>query len=255
MTARGDPVLLLEPRPAEAAFAAARLAAGQDVLLTPRPWLSAAALDRLERAARAGGARLAVVNPERARPSRRLLRQQIESGHLGRPGLVRLHRWLPVASPEAPAGDGAGAAGALPLACAPDLDVALWLMGALPDVVYAVERDGQTLLVHLGFPGGGMALLDYAAALPPGDGYEALSVIGASGAAYADDHHNSQLLFRGGHPAALRVDERGWEAEVLAGDLAAAFDAGIAGWRGVLAVAGAVCASIASGRACAPEDV
>ena len=252
MTARGGPVLLLEPRPDEAAFAA-RLAAGQDVLLTPRPWLSAAALDRLERAARAGGARLAVVNPERARPSRRLLRLQIESGHLGRPGLVRLHRWLPAAPPDAAAGGGVGAAGALPLACALDVDVALWLMGALPDAVYAVERDGPALLVHLGFPGGGMALLDYAAALPPGDGYEALSVIGAAGAAYADDHHNSQLLFRGGHPAALRVDERGWEAEALVGELATALDAGVAAWRAVLAVAGAVEASIAGGRACAPE--
>jgi hypothetical protein len=143
-------------------------------------------------------------------------------------------------------------------------------MGVPPDVVYAVARPGaardpgpepvgQTLLVHLGFPGGGMALLDYAAALPAGDGYEALSVIGAAGAAYADDHHNSQLLFRGGPPSALRVDERGRETDALVREFAAArtgagaFDSGAAAWRAVLAVAGAVGASIASGRACPPE--
>src|SRR5262249_1046053 len=42
---------------------------------------------------------------------------------------------------------------------------------------------------------------------PPGDDYFSLSLIGSSGAAYADDHHNAQLLYGGGHPAALRTGQ------------------------------------------------
>jgi predicted dehydrogenase len=57
--------------------------------------------------------------------------------------------------------------------------------------------------LHLGFPDGGMAVIDYSRTLPHGDGYFSLSMIGSAGAAYADDHHNTQLLFGGGHPSAL----------------------------------------------------
>ena len=277
--AAGNPVLLLDPRPDELALAVAALAAGNPVLLTPRTWLSAAALDRREGAALAGGARLVLANPQRFLPSRRLLRQQIDDGHLGRPGLVRLHHWLPADRPDPPvapaAGDGEVAfGGALPLALAQDVDVVLWLMGAAPDAVYALQQtgapatsgaggsgSGRLLQLHLGFPGGGMALLDFAAALPPGDGYGALSVIGASGAAYFDDHHNTQLLYGGGRPAAVRVEERGRETAALVQDFRAALDrgagadSGVAAWRAVLAVAGAARRSLAGGAACPPEDV
>jgi predicted dehydrogenase len=61
--------------------------------------------------------------------------------------------------------------------------------------------------LHLGFAGGGMAVIDYAETLPPGDGYFSLSLIGSTGAAYADDHHNMQLLYGGGHPSALHTGE------------------------------------------------
>jgi hypothetical protein len=104
-----------------------------------------------------------------------------------------------------------------------------------------------------------MALLDFAAALPPGDGYGALSVIGSTGAAYFDDHHNTQLLYGGGHPAALRVEERGRETAALVQDFRAGLDggagpdSGVAAWRAVLAVAGAARRSIAGGAAYPPE--
>ena len=34
-----------------------------------------------------------------------------------------------------------------------------------------------------------------------------LSLIGSTGAAYADDHHNRNLLFRGGDPNAIETDQ------------------------------------------------
>ena len=43
-----------------------------------------------------------------------------------------------------------------------------------------------------------MALIDCAQTLPQGDGYFSLSLIGSTGAAYADSHHNRQLLYGGG---------------------------------------------------------
>ena len=47
-----------------------------------------------------------------------------------------------------------------------------------------------------------MAVLDFARGLPEGQGYESLHVIGTTGAAYADDHHNTHLVYRGGEPRA-----------------------------------------------------
>ncbi|MCP4903899.1 MAG: hypothetical protein GY910_02880 [bacterium] len=53
-----------------------------------------------------------------------------------------------------------------------------------------------------------MAVLDFSDRLPEGQGYDSLSMIGSSGAAYSDDHHNTHLLFAGGNPAAL-IDDCG----------------------------------------------
>jgi predicted dehydrogenase len=52
-----------------------------------------------------------------------------------------------------------------------------------------------------------MALIDYTNTLPAGDGYQSLSVISSSGAVYADDHPNRQLMFRGGTASAEATDE------------------------------------------------
>jgi predicted dehydrogenase len=52
-----------------------------------------------------------------------------------------------------------------------------------------------------------MALIDDAQTLPGGDGYFSLSLIGSTGAAYADDHHNRNLLFRGGDPRAIETGQ------------------------------------------------
>ena len=111
-------------------------------------------------------------------------------------------------------------------------------------------------VVHLGFPDGGMAVLDVTTALPDGEGYWSLQLIGADGAVYADDQHNMQLLYAGGSPAArltstgdatvlsqlAGVRRRGEQRRGCFGDSVAA---------GVLAleVAEAATASAASGRA------
>ena len=91
--------------------------------------------------------------------------------------------------------------------------MALWLFNARPTEVYALARGGGTgttpdyMQVHFGFPSGAMALLDFSATHPEGKGYNSLSLIGSSGAAYADDHNNTHLLFNGGNPEALISDQ------------------------------------------------
>jgi predicted dehydrogenase len=237
-----DAVALLGP--AKDAPIVSFLAGGKHVLLTAEPWLSSDLLEAWS-AATSAGARLAVVNPDRYLPSRQLVKEQ-SAGPLGAPGLLRLHRWTP-----------AGTAWNL----LRDLDLALWLVGQLPDVVYAVGQQGEpapgdSVQVHLGFPGGGMALLDHAC-LPPGDGYQSLSVIGAAGAAYADDHQNVQLVYRGGRPEAIRTEEGVVALAALVQDFVDALRAGrdmpASAWRDVLRVRDAVGRSLASRQAIALE--
>jgi predicted dehydrogenase len=226
------------------------LRAGVHVLLVAEPCLSATAIEVLANEARRAGVQCAVVNPDRYLPSRQLIRKQL-SGPLGAVGLVRLHRWEPGASVEV-----AG----LPEPLLRDIDVALWLAGARPDRVFALQQKtegGRYVQVHLGFPSGGMALLDFDSGLPAGESYHALSVIAQSGAAYADDHQNAQLLYRGGSVQAVRTDERAGQLAALAQEFVNALkeDRVLAegAWKDVFAVAGAVERSIASGQAVAPE--
>jgi predicted dehydrogenase len=164
------------------------LSAGKHVLVA----VNCPPFDALDTSA---SGRLTLVNPDRYLPSRQLIRRQLD-GKLGAPGLIRLHRWEAAAS----------AADVLDLLPC-DLDLVAWLMGRAPNRVHAVGSTSGYVQVHLGFAGGGMALLDRTDRLPPGDGYSYLSVIGSAGAAYADDQHNVQLLYRGGAPQALRADE------------------------------------------------
>jgi predicted dehydrogenase len=230
------------------------LAGGTHVLLVADPCPSWDRIETLSRAARAAGAHFLVANPDRYLPSRRLIRQQFGTA-LGRPGLIRLHHWQPA--------DGTTDAAGLPDPLLRDLDVTLWLAGRRPDRVYAVERraDGRYVQVHLGFPGGAMALLDFTDRLPPGDGYQSLSVIASSGAAYADDHQNVQLLYRGGHPRAVRTGEQAGLLAAIAQEFVDAIGTGrdlvtanVTAWKDVFAVADAVRQSLASGRAVAVEE-
>jgi predicted dehydrogenase len=134
------------------------------------------------------------------------------------------------------------------------IDLAHWIFGRLPNRVYAFGRPGY-VQVHLGFPTGGMALIDYATSLPSGGGYSSLSVIGSAGAAYADDHHNRNLLFSGGVPRAIDPGEGPFHLIAQLGEFVSAIEEArepaITGNDGILAiqVAEAAVASLESHRA------
>lgn len=225
------------------------LAAGAHVLLVAEPCPPADVIEALS--ATAAGARLAIVNPDRYLPSRQLIRRQLD-GPLGQAGLIRLHRWNPAT--DHPSG--------LPEPLLRDLDIALWLADRRPDRVYAAEQrsdeSGRYVQIHLGFPGGGMALLDFDGRLPPGDGYQSLSVVAATGAAHADDHQNVQLLYRGGRPQALRIEEHAGQLAAITQEFVDTLRTGhplppTAAWRHVFTAANAVCRSLATGQAVTPE--
>ena len=77
------------------------------------------------------------------------------------------------------------------------------MFGNKPSEIFGIGRrisgSGTTwpdyVQIHLGFPGGGMAIIDYSTSLPQGPGYYFLSMIGSKGAAYADDHNNVNLRY------------------------------------------------------------
>ena len=105
-----------------------------------------------------------------------------------------------------------------------------------------------------------MAVLDVTTALPKGEAYWSLQLIGADGAVYADDQHNMQLLYAGGSPAA-RLTSSGdatvlSQLEAFVGAVNRGADAGDSVAAGVLAleVAEAATASAASGRAAARTE-
>jgi predicted dehydrogenase len=182
-------------------------------------------------------------------PSVVAVKESLRSGKLGAPGLVRIHHWQTAA-----AGDALQALG-------PQLDVACWLVDQPPTVLLAQSRPAQPaatsrdyLQVHLGFADDRMAVIDCATSLAAGDDYYSLSVIGSTGAAYADDHHNMQLLFRGGHPQAIRTSQGD---RVLLATLQEFLDAtaqsrpplcGAAEWRRVQSLSAAVEQSLSSGQ-------
>lgn len=229
------------------------LGGGAPVLLVADPCPTADAMESLFATARTSGVPFAVVNLDRYLPSRQLIKKQL-AGPLGEPGLIRSHRWEP------PSADRASDPAALPDALLRDLDVALWLAGRAPNRVYATGQKAEgaadrCIQVHLGFANGGMALLDYTNRLPPGDGYQSLSVIASSGAAYADDHQNAQLLYCGGNAQAVRTKERAGQLASVAQEFVDALRAGqnlsasATDWHAVFALAKIVQKSLASGRA------
>ena len=246
-----DAVAFLEPQQADRPLFDKLLTSGRHVLLAGSPGLPREDLESLANVAQGAGVQFATWNPDRYLPSRQLIRQQV-GGKLGVAALVRLHRW------ESASGEAAIPASLnLPSALFRDLDLALWLTDLAPDHVFAVAHPedgtgapaGRFLQVHLGFPQG-MALIDYCSRMPAGPGYQSLSVIGASGAAYADDHQNMQLLYQPGGPKAVRGSEAVRQYTALVQDFIDAVAAGrdlsgsVAAWRNVYAVAGAVRASL-----------
>ncbi len=204
-----DAVLFAGSRPTEISWLERSLSHGKHVLVADASWFTRDQKETFPVTSRIPGLRFSIVNPDHYLPSRQLIKQQIEAGKLGVPGLVRIHRWEAVDETTRPTDQ------QVPSPLVLDIELAEWLIGTEPESIYATEakrldqdpRAGRTIQVHVGFPEGAMALIDYSNALPAGEGYQSLSVIGSAGAAYADDHQNMQLLYQGQHPQAVRVGE------------------------------------------------
>jgi predicted dehydrogenase len=238
-----DAAAFFEPASAKRERIERCLDAGKPVLLAANACPSLEALQALTEAAKPSSP-LVVVNAERYLPSRQLVRQQLDAGKLGEPGLIRLHHW--------------GSSDPSALAC--NLDLVTWFFGKRPDLVYAIETpadsdDRRGVQIHLGFPGGGMGLLSIAR-VPGNNHYCSLTVIGSAGAAYADDHPNMQLAMGSGAIHAVRSEEGvvQWSAlirefvENIRNEKACAYPTS---WHNALAVGEAVRKSLESRQAVA----
>ena len=211
-----DAVVIQADCAEHASLAVAAARGGKHVLVDSPLALTVESADMAIAACDAAGGRLMVGQSLRFAPAQQTLKERLSSGKLGTPGLLRIHRWEPLASGDGwQSGHDVLREGTPFLARAiPAIDLANWLFETRPTHVYAVgckQSSGELespdyFQIHLGFPEGGMVLIDEARTLPRGDAYFSLSVIGSMGAAYADDHHNMNLLYRGGAPAALNAN-------------------------------------------------
>ena len=245
-----DAVIVTTPPATRASLVQQAVRAGKHVLIEPPLAETATEAERLAEAARAAGVRLMPAHADRFRGDGRAVKASLDQGELGRAGLLRIHHWFP-ASEEG--------GNVFPRVLAA-LDLALWVFDGLPTHVHASARpcgaaslsEAEYLQVHLGFDGGGMALIDLARTLPAGDGYRSLALIGSLGAAHADDHHNFQLLYGGGRAQAVLTEPDESPAELVLAEFAAAVadrrDPSVAGEDGtaVLRVAGAAASSWAA---------
>ena len=172
---------------------------GKHVLVASPLSPSAQTAEDVINACRSANVRLMVSHSLRFMPSQQEVKAALTDGKLGEPGLLRMHRWTEST-------DQSDADGIMMGQTVDGIDLAIWLFDGMPTEVYAVSRPSY-VQVHLGCAGGGMALIDDARTLPSGGEYFSLSLIGSTGAAYADDHHNRNLLFRGGDPSAIETDQ------------------------------------------------
>ena len=262
-----DAVIIQTPTVDRASHITTATAAGKHVLV--KGPLGRSAGEARDLAAACAGANVVFMagQIDRYRPDVAAVRASMDAGQMGQPGLLRSHRWQPppTGGPATWRLDPDQSGGIFIHELTREIDIAAWLFDGPPETVFAVARGQDSdrpdaAVVHLGFPDGGMAVLDVTTALPPGEGYWSLGIIGADGAVYADDQHNMQLLYAGGSPAA-RLTSTG-DATVLS-QLTAfvdavtnGADAGDSVAAGVLAleVAEAAMASATSGRAAARTE-
>ena len=142
-----------------------------------------------------------------AQPNRRSsyalsIREALDADHLGTPGLVRIHHW---------ANHSNQSRARLWQMIVREVDSTCWFFGGQPDVVYGQSNVSESepvgITVHLGFESG-MAIVD--CAFHAGGPFYTSSMIGSKGAAYADDHHNTNLLLSNGKTEGVHV--RGTDA-------------------------------------------
>jgi len=218
-----DAVVIRRPCGSPRSVVEQAAAAGKHVLLDMTLLLQMETDEVSFEAFRSAGLTLMVGQAIRFLPAVAEVQRCLRSGILGAPGLLRIHDWRPPHVDEQ-----ADATPAIDQAVLPDVDLANWMFGGLPSEVYAAGRKKGTgpicakhpvgrsekldlspffyLQIHLGYPDGGMALVDHSMLMPAGADYFSLSLVGSAGAAYADDHRNVHLAYRGGRPQALLVD-------------------------------------------------
>lgn len=213
LAAHGDAfeaVVVDAPVDCRAQLAGRAAEAGKHVLVETPIATSTVKADGVLSAAERAGVSLMAGNLARFAPAGATVREALDSGELGEPGLLRIHRWESLGTGSWPAlGQEQGSVVVRNLSA--EIDLAIWLYGGLPREVYAtggrVSHGGidqpDYVQIHLGFEGDGMSVIDYSASLPPGPGYHFLSMIGSKGAAYADDHHNVNLVYGDGGTRAL----------------------------------------------------
>ncbi len=203
-----DAAVVHSPLESRADTACALAAMGKHILVDAPVATTLADLDRIAQVCHSSNVHIMVRQPLRNSPALQGLRRALDSGNLGLPGLVRLHHWDPTAN--------------LPVAsklaervwelCYREVDLACWLFDGQPESVYATclgeAAAGVELGIqlHLGFAGGGMALVDCLQSPRRGeDAYFMLTLIGSTGAAYVDDHRNTNLLIQE-RATSLKID-------------------------------------------------
>lgn len=136
--------------------------------------------------------------PWRFIPAIQSVKASIDAGKLGEIGLIRMHRWSSKVHDSA-----------IPDRMIPAIDIATWFFGEQPRKVFSLKSSSISdyVQLHLQFEGGGMVVIDDTTALPEGGDYFSLTVIGGTGAAYADDHRNMNLIVDGVHPHAVRTEQ------------------------------------------------
>lgn len=196
-------IIAAEPTAAEDECRRA-IAAGKHVLLQSSVLSSPDFLKHCASAAEQAKLRFMWGSSLRFLPSVKTIKESLTKEQLGELGLLRMHCWESDSS-RAVAGN-----------LLSEFDLACWFFDRSPSLVYANSHQSAATpnapsqdytQIHLGFPAGGMALIDHAEVHSACDDYFSLSLIGSSGAAYADDHHDMQILYGQGGPAALKTGQ------------------------------------------------
>ncbi len=144
-------------------------------------------LDKISEIWKLAGATCCAAQIRRFTPYATAIREGLDKKQLGEPGLVRIHRWLEKDQVEPPQT-------VLWAATVGEIDLACSLFDSPLEVVSAQAITGQQgIVIHLGFQSG-MAIVD--CSIHAGKPFYTASLIGSKGAAYADDHHNTNLLMK-----------------------------------------------------------
>jgi predicted dehydrogenase len=212
-----DAVLIHTPLDQRADIACRAAAAGKHVFVNSPMARSAGEAEGVIATCQSAGVKLMIGGTERFRPSFAGVKQALDSRKLGEPALLRVHSWEPRRNDMRETSQSASElhGDVIWSGAAQQLDLAQWMFRGLPTEIFVLGRNVRSgspggpeyLQIHLGFPRGGMALISLARTLPAGEGYDSLSLAGSTGAAYADDHYQRQLLYRGGTPLALKTGE------------------------------------------------